>query len=126
MGALSRVSLRTDGTEASSTGDSILVRGVSISADGRFVGFMSPSNDLADLDPSGNGVFVRDRDITEDFQRRNRNFRNIAFVIIAVIFSLILLQQLFGGCVLSGCHRGGGEDGEADDRDRCQTHASIV
>ncbi len=39
---------------------------------------------------------MKDPKRAEDFQRRNRNFRNIAFVIIAVIFSLILLQQLFG------------------------------
>jgi len=31
----------------------------------------------------------------DDLQRRNRNFRNVAFVIVAVIFSLILLQSLF-------------------------------
>jgi len=32
----------------------------------------------------------------EELQRRNRNFRNIALVVVAVVLSLILLQSLFG------------------------------
>lgn len=66
-GVLERASVKTDGSQANSTSDGVFRRMVAISEDARFVAFMSGSTDLADGAPSGNGVFLRDRDITLDF-----------------------------------------------------------
>lgn len=67
-GEISRVSVRSDGTEATSGGVDIVLRSsIAMSEDGRFVAFMNGSPNLADLTPVGAGVFIRDRDITLDF-----------------------------------------------------------
>ena len=65
-GQTTRVSVASDGSQASCAVGSGMLNTPSISGDGRYVAFMSPSPDLVDGDDNGlEDIFVHDRDTGE-------------------------------------------------------------